>query len=327
MPLEIEGRLIHDGTPRLAKQVSSKYGNMSAAKVRRDLSENHQRDLSRDYIQNLAQKVGSIIEEEEIQINYKLPPQAIGAEVVSLGRDGTTIFLKGDGYRETMNGTISFYNEKEERVHTIYLAQAPEYGKGNFDFRFNREINVVKSLVKADIPFIGLADGAADNWSFLAPHTDVEILDYWHACEYLTKASKAYSRSAYEKKQWLEKARGDLLNKDGAAKGLLEEMKKFRRKKKLSKVAKENLEAAITYFTNHFHQMDYANYSKCKYPVGSGVTEAACKVVTKERLCQSGMKWKNEGAQNTLCLRALYHTDGRWEQFWGHIDCFGFAQN
>ena len=79
MPLEIEGRLIHDGTPRLAKQVSSKYGNMSAAKVRRDLSENHQRDLSRDYIQNLAQKVGSIIEEEEIQINYKLPPQAIGA--------------------------------------------------------------------------------------------------------------------------------------------------------------------------------------------------------------------------------------------------------
>jgi len=30
--------------------------------------------------------------------------------------------------------------------------------------------------------------------------------------------------------------------------------------------------------------------------IGSGVTEAACKTIVKQRLCQSGMKWLELGA-------------------------------
>ncbi|MEM9849649.1 MAG: ISKra4 family transposase, partial [Bacteroidota bacterium] len=77
----------------------------------------------------------------------------------------------------------------------------------------------------------------------------------------------------------------------------------------------------------HHHQMKYSDYAECNYPIGSGVTEAACKVVVKQRLCQSGMKWKINGAHKTLMIRSLHHTDGRWQQFWRHIDDFGFSQN
>ena len=30
------------------------------------------------------------------------------------------------------------------------------------------------------------------------------------------------------------------------------------------------------------------------HSIGSGITKAACKVIVKQRLCKSGMKWKNK---------------------------------
>lgn len=234
--------------------------------------------------------------------------------------------MRSDGYRETMAGTISFYDAELNRVHTIYMAQAPEYGKATFNKRFEQEINRVKSLVD-QATYVGLADGAKDNWTFLDPFIEDAILDFWHASEYLSLASKAASRSAYERKQWLEQARHDLRHEVGGAAKLLQQMQGFRNKHKLSKVAKAGLEKAITYFTNHVHQMDYATYAAASYPIGSGVTEAACKVIVKERLCQSGMKWKNDGAQSTLTIRALHHSDGRWQQFWNYVDQCKFNLN
>lgn len=117
-----------------------------------------------------------------------------------------------------------------------------------------REIAVVKALLP-QANYIGVADGAVDNWSFLEQHVGVCTLDFFHVCEYITKASKAAFRSRYEQGQWRQKARKKLKNESNAALDLLEEMNGFRRKHKLSKVAKEGLESAITYFENHAHQM------------------------------------------------------------------------
>jgi hypothetical protein len=47
----------------------------------------------------------------------------------------------------------------------------------------------------------------------------------------------------------------------------------------LTKTMRENLQAAITYFKNHLSQMDYAQFRQQTYPIGSGVTEAACKAL------------------------------------------------
>jgi hypothetical protein len=66
--------------------------------------------------------------------------------------------------------------------------------------------------------------------------------------------------------------------------------------------------------------MDYAHYRTKRFPIGSGVTEAACKTLVKQRLCCSGMKWKEKGASVVLSLRDLILTQTRWDQFWGKID-------
>src|SRR5438093_12174450 len=64
----------------------------------------------------------------------------------------------------------------------------------------------------------------------------------------------------------------------------------------------EDVQRAITYFTNQSGagRMDYASRVTANQPIGSGVTEAACKVIVKQRLCGSGMKWTEDGAAVVL---------------------------
>ena len=69
--------------------------------------------------------------------------------------------------------------------------------------------------------------------------------------------------------------------------------------------------------------MSYPKFLAEHLPIGSDVTEAACKTLVKQRLCASGMRWKNKGAGIVLSLRALTQTVGRWTQFWEKIDQFG----
>ncbi len=69
--------------------------------------------------------------------------------------------------------------------------------------------------------------------------------------------------------------------------------------------------------------MKYAEHVANNLPIGSGVTEAACKTIIKARLCGSGMQWKSMGVKIVLSLRPLIKTKGRWQQFWDKISQYG----
>jgi len=101
-------------------------------------------------------------------------------------------------------------------------------------------------------------------------------------------------------------------------------MKKALAERQPRGAARKDLETAVGYFENHLPKMDYARFGKDCLPIGSGVTEAACKTMVKQRLCGSGMKWTQAGAATVLRLRSLILTEGRWAQFWDKINRFGF---
>ena len=75
---------------------------------------------------------------------------------------------------------------------------------------------------------------------------------------------------------------------------------------------REKLQKAISYFTNQKTRMRYDALVPEALPIGSGVTEAACKMIVKQRLCQSGMKWNEKGASIILSLRTLERSN-RWD--------------
>jgi hypothetical protein len=60
------------------------------------------------------------------------------------------------------------------------------------------------------------------------------------------------------------------------------------------------------------------------HPDRLGVKEAACKVLSKLRLCGCGMRYKERGAAAVLSVRCLMYTPARLGQFWARIDRSGF---
>jgi len=323
-PLERNARIVVTATPRFAKVVSHKMANGASLAVRRDLAENHGRDCARSYLQNLADAVGSVAQAKEETWHYETPKLDEPVSTVAIGTDGTCMLLCEGGYREAMTGTISLYDHKGERQHSIYIGAAPEHGKATFYERMEREISHIKKLYP-EATYAGIADGAKCNWDFLKQHTTVQILDFFHAAEYITQSSfAAFPRNETKREEWVENHCHDLKHKRGAAKGLIEELQTLRANR-LSKSIHEDLEQAITYFKNHHHQMNYASYRAKGYPIGSGVTEAACKTLVKQRLCCSGMRWVDRGARVILSLRVLVLTNERWQQFWSKISQYGFT--
>lgn len=324
-PLEREARIVVTSTPRFAKQVSSKIAQGSARDVRRDLAENHARPVAMSCLQRLSEAIGAVVQAKEADWDYELPCVAEPVSHVSVGLDGTCMLLCEGGWREAMVGTISLYNAEGERQHTLYVGATPEYGKASFLSRLERELERVKARYP-QAHYIGLADGAELNWRFLTPRTEAQLIDFYHASGYLQAgAVAAFPRpeQAAEREPWLKERCHRLKHEPGAAQALLKELQALPTNA-LNTAQRQSLESAITYFYYHHHQMDYAGARAQHWPIGSGVTEAACKTLVKQRLCRSGMRWKEKGAAVVLSLRALVLTPDRWRQFWAKLDQFGF---
>lgn len=323
-PLDQAARIVVSSTPRFAKMVSHKVANGATTVVQRDLEDNHGRHVSREFVRDLADAVGAIAQAKEEDWHYETPKLDARIASVAIGMDGTCMFIGKDGWREAMTGTIALYDGQGQRRHTIYIGATPEYGKATFMKRMEQEIAHVKKMYP-DAVYVGIADGAQCNWTFLQAHTDWQIIDFWHAAQYLAQvAQAAFPSCEADRAGWLDERCHLLKHYPVTVYRILEEMEEIG-ERKLPKAAKEQVERAITYFRNHQHRMNYADYRIRKLPIGSGVTEAACKTLVKQRLCASGMKWLDHGASIVLSLRALMLTKERWDQFWSKVNQYGFS--
>jgi len=138
-------------------------------------------------------------------------------------------------------------------------------------------------------------------------------------------AQVAFPRKTDKPKRevWLHEHCKQLKHPAGAVDNLITEMETFAKRTQLSKTLKEKLTAAQTYFANNHQRMNYPDHVAQDLPIGSGVTEAACKTLVRQRLCCSRMRWKRQGAKVILSLWALIQSKGRWEQFWDKVDQLG----
>jgi hypothetical protein len=324
-PLDRDARIVVSSTPRFAKVVSHKYAEFSSPRVQTDLEANHGRVVSRCLIQDIADAVAAAAMVKEEDWSYALPRFESPPATVAISLDGTCTLMCDDGWREAMVGTLAFYDADGERQHTIYLAATPEYGRAKFLGHLEAEIGRAKAKCP-DAHYVGIADGASGNWGFLERHTDVQVTDFWHAAEYLGKAAVVlYRGRPHQKEAWLEEACHRLKHDVGGAGWVLKQLRRLAGERPWAK-GHEDVQRAITYFANQWGsgRMNYAGRVVANEPIGSGVTEAACKVIVKQRLCGSGMKWSEGGAAVVLSLRTLSYTPGRWDEFWSKVDRWGF---
>jgi hypothetical protein len=154
------------------------------------------------------------------------------------------------------------------------------------------------SLAAKTLVFLG--DGAAWLWKLAETRFPraIQILDFWHALEYVgAVAREAFSSDEEAGKEWLSARASEM--KRSAWERAHVASSRFRA------VAKETVESASRYFTNHRPRMDYARYLKQGLCIGSGLAESSCKRLVTQRLKGSGMHWSEQGAQIICSLRGL----------------------
>jgi hypothetical protein len=239
-------------------------------------------------------------------------------------------------YKNAMTGTISFYATQRgvkdgvptlehKRLSGIYTSRMPEDRFPTFKSKFEREIRSAESRVSPDTVKIVLMDGARGLWKYVEESRLFEdyefLLDFYHMSEHLSNLAEAlFGKGRDDAKRWYRRWRDKIKYEPGGVEAMqravayrLEKLKN--RKAKLSKKRMESIVREQTFFANNKSKMEYKRFLDNGWPIGSGPTESGCKVLVKQRLCRSGMRWTRSGGQHVLSLRAVVKSN-RWDALW-----------
>jgi hypothetical protein len=141
----------------------------------------------------------------------------------------------------------------------------------------------------------------------------IGILDIWHVTEYLWKLAYCFHpEGSEEAESFVETYLRKLL--EGKVRRVMGGIRQMATKRGLSKPRQEKAEHYLNYFAERWEYMKYDEYLAAGYPIGSGVVEGACRHLVKDRMEQTGMRWRIAGAQAVLNLRAIYVNDD-WDRF------------
>ena len=243
-----------------------------------------------------------------------VPHEAVSA---SVSLDGVMVPLRAgeDGraeasWREAACGTVSFHDARGERLKTLYLGRMPESGKVTLKAQLASEVAHIRQL-RPDVRIVAIADGAADNWTFLetlSPET--EVIDFWHACEHLRTASDHAVVS-----DWFERYR-EVLRHDPC--GVDKVIRALRHLRDSAKPDRAEIERELAFFRKHRQRMRYHALKAEGVAIGSGVVEAANKTLVTQRMKRSGMRWRIASGQAVLTFRALIKS-ARFDRAWKAI--------
>jgi len=141
------------------------------------------------------------------------------------------------------------------------------------------------------------------------------VLDYWHEAQRLHKlAALLHPGDASAASAWAERAKGILWERGGAA--LLRHLRAVRLPAGAAQELAEELRRRLDYYAENAARTDYPGFRGRGWDVGSGPTEAGCKVL-QGRLKGAGMRWGVSGSEQVGALKALYASgEGLWDAFW-----------
>lgn len=166
-------------------------------------------------------------------------------------------------------------------------------------------------------PVLRLMDGQKSLWDAAdvclqeVPREQIiDILDILHVSQYVWRAAAVF-HSAFEHREAF--ARERLLRiLQGDARGVITGLRRMATQGGLSGQKLREITTVCGYFQNNLHRMRYDEYLREGYPIATGVIEGACRHLVKDRMERSGMRWRLDGAQPMLNVRAVWQSS-----YWG----------
>ena len=315
------------------------------------LSELTRVGISRMTVWRHHDEVASQIETELEMEEQEIPPWVLWKDVegmawieaqdpieghASISIDGSTIPIRGEGYREVKMVSISEVVVEAEQSGVCQTdpaesqpqEAAPKRVRGRQDglklqrhgyravlgdketFASALKAELVRRRVKGADKITTVNDGADWIWDLVQrylPTRRVEILDWPHALQNLAKAANAaFGEGSEAARTWLDQRETELWNG--------ERMQVDIALHNLPRRYKERGQAirqVIGYIDGHWPRLRYADFRAKDRPIGSGTVESAAKNVVAWRMKRGGQSWSREGATRMLAALGEVHSK-RW---------------
>jgi hypothetical protein len=345
-PLAHSLGLTHGATPALASHAGRLHAgsgmtqSQTRQRLRADLGVGWGVKKLRQFLAALKERMTPLRHEIQVAQLVELLKQAYASKgkhepVLSVGRDGITLGIrvkKGSIFEVATTATVSVYDRSGKRLGTVYLAYTPQPEQVQMSKELTRLLRGVLAAWQGRLPRLCYVTDAGKSETtyykrVLAvmrhPRTKERlkwqrVVDYYHASQRVwTMAESLFGKGRAA--GWARKMLKCLLLPDGVNR-VLHSATAHRWRLGLRGKRKKGFDKAYNYLRKRMRYLRYSQYRGQGMPVGSGVTEAACKTVYTQRLKLSGMRWgqapskhDDVGAQTVLDLRVIL-LSGIWDR-------------
>jgi hypothetical protein len=320
------GVVAHLATPALADQVGQLTAELTQQQTLAVLRERFRVHLSVGALRKVAAQFAEVLSplRHDAQVTRLL--ELLSQAAASRGRFRPSLVAGRDGvmvptrpcWEEASTATVSIHDRRGRRLGTVYLGRMPEFGQATMTAQLKRLIGDVLAGWEGPLPRLHYVTDAGHHpqefyrrelAAMKHPRTGQRLkwtwaVDYYHAAERISTLAEALFGAGREASSWGEKMRSVLKNKNAGVTRLLQTAQALRRARGLRGRRKE-FDEAIHYLRKYTRHMNYAACRRVGLPIGSGVTEAACKTIFGYRFKQSGMRWNKDSGQHVLDLRLL----------------------
>ncbi len=340
-PLEIELGLVQGATPALAEAVGLYMAQAGATqqvvldRLRSQHGVSWGAPRLRDVTEELSLAFAGVTQECQVLRLLELLKKAEQGRgtrrpVLSVGRDGVTLReYRFRFFEHATVGTVAVYDRAGKRLGTVYLAFAPEPGQSQMTAQLTALLREVLRRWEGPLPRLTYVTDAGENetqyyrrvlGNMAHPRTGeklcwIRIVDYYHAAQRIwTMAETLFGKDNRAGRAWARRM-CRMLKKPGGPFRVLHSAAALRKRRKLSASRAATFRKVYQYIRRRTKFMHYHEYKHLNLPIGSGVTEAACKTVVSQRLKLSGMRWLKHGAQTILNLRVVL-LSGIWQRLY-----------
>ena len=148
-----------------------------------------------------------------------------------------------------------------------------------------------------------------NQWKLVAEHFPraVQILDWFHAAEYLMPVAKAAFLTEKAQNDWVAQTKQALWD------GMIDEAIAACLDLVRTEDSSDPAFVAARYFDQNRYRMNYPAYRRQGYQIGSGTIESAAKQIGMMRMKVAGAIWNVDSARKVAKARAAYLSN-EWDE-------------
>ena len=337
VPLELAAGLMERATPALSSCLAAGLARGGSRDVVEDMEASHRLPPSRSTIERIGHRLGDAVIkavevlEPTVRAKEQLPDDI---RAVSVGLDRTSAPMEEDlvepphrkprkkpyvrtppdpvqvCHRMTYVGTVALHGPDDDSLQTYRYFASAEEGPEGILRRMMDDVRRVRAE-RRNLPVLVIQDGAPEMWNRVTEaledeptiHTWHEVLDRYHLDERLADVAKVLAEGNESEAREIRSGWCNLLNTDDDGISVIHREIELSLNDGFTGQAYDTLHETHTYISNNHERMRYATFRTRGLPIGSGITEAACKTMVMQRAKRSGQRWRPDGLQAVMALR------------------------